>query len=132
MDYHYLLAHIFTNNLEKKMFNSENQKILFGYRYVDDVFASFRGSDADLNEFLSCIIKFHTNIKFTLEKELNSTKEIERKNEELKLFMYKKNTHTDLTIKHFSFHRLSHKLAAYHLILHTQQLFSVTTEFKRN
>lgn len=120
-----LLAEIFMDNLEKLIHfdPSINNVILFWFRYVDDIFSGFLGTERQLTQFTQKLNKLHPNIIFTHEIEQNNSIHfldltIEKINNKLDFSIFHKPTHTDLTIHNSSHHPLQHKLAAYHCYIH--------------
>ena len=94
------LAEVFLRNLENKFINIPLNplKILFYYRFVDDIFVILP-EDIDENVFLNNFINFHKNLKFTFEKEVNGTLSfldvsISKNNERLLTSWYRKPSNT--------------------------------------
>ena len=94
------LAEVFLRNLENKFINIPLNplKILFYYRFVDDIFVILP-EDIDENVVLNNFINFHKSLKFTLEKEKNGTLNfldvsISKNNEELLTSWYRKPSNT--------------------------------------
>ena len=93
--------------------------ILHWCRYVDDVFAIFRGSEADIEEFVSDINKIHSNIKFTYKTETNNSisfldLRISKVLDSLSFEIYRKYTYTDHVIPFESHHPMPQKLSDLH------------------
>ena len=65
------LANIFVGYQETKLFLNV-KKLLIYYRYVDDIFAVFENED-DCEKFFSALNSLHSSLRFTFEKELNSS-----------------------------------------------------------
>ena len=63
-------AEIFMDEFESKI---EKQplfsRFIFWYRYVDDIFACFLGTNRQLTTFFKNINELHPNITFTMERE---------------------------------------------------------------
>ena len=58
-----LFAEIFMNNLEKKIFKHPLSKhILWWYRYVDDIFYIFKGTERQIKLFLDFLNTLHPKI----------------------------------------------------------------------
>lgn len=115
-----LLADIFINNLENKLFedNQISSKIQFWNRYVDDTLVIYNDDLTDTNELLDTINELHPNITFTAEKEDNESINfldvtITREHNRLKYNIFRKATHTSHTINNYSNHPTSHKKAAF-------------------
>lgn len=93
------------DNFKKEILNPENSNnISFLYRYVEDILACFLGSDTELDEFIRFINNVQTNLKFTLGKKINNIINfldltIERKNEHLKLYVYRNPKHLPNSLK---------------------------------
>ena len=119
-----LAAEIFMDNLENEIqkdpiFN----KFIFWYRYVDDIFACFTGTERQLNNFHNRINKLHKNITFTLEKEIENSINfldltITKINNKCSFKIFHKPTHTDMVIHNTSVHPYAHKLAAFRCYIH--------------
>jgi hypothetical protein len=108
--------HILDNDYAKKF-------IRYYYRYVDDILICWIGSDQQLTEFVEKINLAHPKIKFTVEEETNRKINfldltIIRKNNKHAFNIYRKPTYTDTTIHNSSQHPTTHKLAAYHSMVH--------------
>ena len=114
-----LLADVFMNSLEEKIFKSPlATQILFWKRYVDDIFGIFKGTLEQLNNLHLYLNSLHPSIKFTLEIETNNSipfldLRITRHNNTLKFNTYRKHTTTSRLIPFNSIAPLSHKLAAF-------------------
>ena len=66
-----VLANIFISFQESKWFNEYNlNKAKFYLRYVDDILAAFVNEQDSLN-FFNFLINKHSNIKLTIEKQIN-------------------------------------------------------------
>ena len=125
------LAEVFMNHLEVHRISKLkrfNDHVVKWYRYVDDVFAIFRGSESDVVDFVSDINILHPNIKFTYELENNNSLpfldlNVIKTRKSLSFEIYRKNTTTDHIIPYDSCHPLSQKLSAFHSYFY--RLFSV-------
>jgi predicted GIY-YIG superfamily endonuclease len=121
-----LLADIYMDHFEKDLFSSKcglNKNILCWFRYVDDVFCAWTGSDRQLNLFLSHLNSINQNLKFTCEVEDNSAinfldVNIRKIDDHLEFSIFRKNSFTDQIIHSNSRHCLSQKLSAFHSMLH--------------
>ena len=121
-----LLADIFMDHLEKRIFNSYNsllKNILYWHRYVDDILCCWTGTDRQLNIFLNYLNKLEPSIKFTLEIESNNSLNfldltISKLSNKHCFQIYRKPTHTDCTINFHSSHPWPHKLAAFNSMIH--------------
>ena len=121
-----LLAELFMNNLEEKLFNSNNfllNKVLYWYRYVDDVLVAWTGTERQLHLFHKLINQLHPKIKFTVELEENGSLNfldinISKDNNKHKFKMFRKPTYTDSLIPFNSNHPWSYKLAAFQSMFH--------------
>jgi len=70
-----LLSELYMQNYEtQNIFNNEQYKpfILAYFRYVDDTFILFKGSDSQANNFVHGFSKINKNIQFTLEFQLDN------------------------------------------------------------
>ncbi|XP_044752692.1 uncharacterized protein LOC123312368 isoform X1 [Coccinella septempunctata] len=102
--------------------------ILKWYRYVDDVFAIFRGTHGQLMSFLDLLNSLHPSIKFTCELEVNDRLPfldliIERDNCSLNFDIFRKPTTTDSVIPFTSNHPYSQKFSSFHSMFH--RLFNI-------
>ena len=119
-----LLAEIFMNSLEEHV--SKNplfKQFIYWYRYVDDILTCFTGTDRQLSQFLTLLNNFHPNIKFTIEEETNRSINfldltITNQNGSHMFSIYHKPSYTDTIIPNSSCHPHSHKLAAFHSMIH--------------
>jgi hypothetical protein len=121
-----ILAEIFMDHLEEKIFNSNHQytkNIFYWFRYVDDILCCWIGTLRQLDQFLQFLNPLHDSINFTMETEvdnklhfLNLTIEIR---EHKHIFsIHRKPTNTDQVIPADSVHPWPHKLAAFHALIH--------------
>ena len=118
------LAEVFMNNLEVNHISKLNlfsDHVVHWYRFVDDVFAVFRGNESDVISFIDDVNKLHPNIDFTYELEQNNSLPFldikvsrDRDRHRLSFNIYRKDTTTDHVIPYDSYHPLSHKLSAFH------------------
>lgn len=115
------LAEIYMSRLEKDLSKNE----LFPkcwFRYVDDVFAIIKKTT--LRRFLMKLNNYHPNIKFTYEEEVDGRIPfldllvIRNANNEVEFDVYRKETSTDRYITRNSQHPESHKMAAFHSMIH--------------
>lgn len=118
-----LVADIFMNSLETSVLTQKQFPIIYWYRYVDDIICCFNGSDRQLQNFLKHLNTLHPSIKFTIETEKDQSLnfldlKISRIQNKLAFSIFRKPTYTDTTIHNSSFHPVSHKLAAYHSLVH--------------
>lgn len=119
-----LLAEIFMSDFEEKFLNTSfAENIFFWYRYVDDILVCFTGNNIDLQYTLNHLNSIHPKIKFTVEKEKESSinfldLSINRGNNEFSFNIYRKPTFTDTTIPQHSVHPISHKLSSYRSMIH--------------
>ena len=66
--------HIITSNLEYLLFfYCYWIKILYWYRYVDDILLLYNGNSRQTKQLHQHIIKIHRKLNFTLETEVNSS-----------------------------------------------------------
>jgi hypothetical protein len=121
-----LLAEIFMDNFEEKLFDSNEkliQNIVYWFRYVDDILCCWSGSDRQLDQFVRFLNTRHNSINFTMERGLNQSINfldlaIEIKENKHVFSIYRKPTYTDQVIPSDSCHPISHKLASFHCMLH--------------
>ncbi|XP_044745171.1 uncharacterized protein LOC123307034 [Coccinella septempunctata] len=98
--------------------NPFRSKVIFWYRYVDDIIIAFDGSREELLEMLNWINSLHNNIEFTFEVEEDKSLNfldltIHMTNQGLAFDIFRKLTQTDHTIDNLSCHQLGHKLSAF-------------------
>ena len=119
-----LLAEIFMDNLEQTLLTHKlNKYIQYYYRYVDDIIICWTGTQRQLTQFLYYANSIHNNINFTLEIETDNKLNfldltIERLNNRHCFSVFRKPTFTDTIINRKSHHPWSHKLAAFHSMIH--------------
>lgn len=121
-----LLAEIFMANFENKLFNSNNPlltKIIYWYRYVDDVICLFNGTSRQLYSLLNLINSVNKCIQFTMEVGENDNinfldLNISIKNSNHYFNIFRKPTYTDAVIPASSNHPISHKHAAFYNMIH--------------
>ena len=104
-----VLANIFMGFHKSKWFNEYNlNKPKFYLRYVDDILAAFDNEQDSLN-FLDFLNKRHTNIKFTIEKQIKHSIAFLDvfisgiNNQNLTFQTYHKSTYIDLLLNFKSF-----------------------------
>ena len=119
-----LLAEMFMSDFEESFLNTpQSGKILFWYRYVDDILVGFTGDKNELGHILYYLNSIHPKIKFTLETEENNSinfldLKIVKTINTLSFDIYRKPTFTDSTIPYDSLHPNTHKMAAYRSMVH--------------
>ncbi|XP_044757815.1 uncharacterized protein LOC123315969 [Coccinella septempunctata] len=117
-----LFAELFMSYFEKMLIfivnNPFKDKILFWFRYVDDILIAWIGSEEELREFHNWLNGLHLNINFTLE--LESDREINfldltirRQQNKLTFSIYRKPTQTSTKISKTSCHYMGHKMAVF-------------------
>lgn len=115
-----LMAELFMSHIESliqshPLFN----KIIFLRRYVDDIFAVFRGDEAELTPFIFMLNSLHPSLKFTSEIEIDNAipfldLKLTKFNNKIKFSIYHKPSSTDVTIPYDSNHPYSQKFAVFH------------------
>lgn len=127
-----LLADLFMDHFETNYILNNNNfkdKIIYYYRYVDDVLMLWNDSLDNAYLFLNHLNSLHNKIKFTMEIEnLNKTINfldltINNVQNKHSFQIYRKPTHTGLIINNTSQHPISHKHAAFHS--HISRLFNI-------
>lgn len=123
-----LLAEIFMAAFEDHLFKSKNQfqfckKIIYWYRYVDDVICLFDGSERQLQLFFNYLNSINKAIQFTMDisqQNIISYLDLNIKivNGKHNFSIFRKPTFTDNVIHANSQHPVNHKLAAFHSMLH--------------
>ena len=120
-----LVSEIFMNLFENNIFNSDYNLTLYieyWYKYVDDILCLWSGSLTQLNDFLAILNSQFPSIKFTIEVGGTNINFLD-----LSIYIsegkhhfniYRKPTHTDITIQGDSYCPLAHKHAAYHTMIH--------------
>lgn len=58
-------ANIFMDRLEQRLLSEAEIKLYLWFRYIDDIFMVWLGSESDLRDFLNYINAAHETIKFT-------------------------------------------------------------------
>lgn len=121
-----LLAEIFMAKFEEKLFMSNNpflNKIVYWYRYVDDVLCLFNGTTRQLHNFFKFINSIHKRIQFTMEiGEENNINfldlNINIENNVHSFNIFRKPTYSDAVIPAYSNHPINHKHASFHSMIH--------------
>lgn len=121
-----LLADIYMNNLETtKILNETNpykSKLLYWYRYVDDILCLFEGTQIEAEELHKHINSLSSQIKFS--KEIQNSQinfldiTILKERHMHKFKIYRKPTTTDIIIPSNSNHPWQHKLSTFHSMTH--------------
>ena len=71
-----ILTEIFIHNIEEKHILNNNKytnKIIYWYRYVDDILLLYKGNKRQIENFYKYINTIHPKLKFTLEIEHNNS-----------------------------------------------------------
>ena len=69
-----LFTDIFVDNLEKILEKYPIfMNVVYWYRYVDDIFVAFKGTERQIIIFLDFLNTLHPNIEFTLDVEENNS-----------------------------------------------------------
>ncbi|XP_050518098.1 uncharacterized protein LOC126892578 [Diabrotica virgifera virgifera] len=124
-----VLADLFLNNLECNIFDNHSsvhnplQKILYWFRYVDDVLAIIDGNSSDAENILVSLNNLHPAITFTLETESNNSINfldltLTRIENKLSFSVFRKPTQTDHTIPRSSNHPFQQKMASFYCYIH--------------
>jgi len=122
-----ILAELFLNHIENKYVWSDKnkylKKIIFYFRYVDDIIVLFNSNSRQLTLLNKYLNSVHSNLKFTLEEEANNRLNyldltIMKCNNSLKFKIYRKPTTTSQTINNNSHHPQNQKMAAYNSFVH--------------
>ena len=120
-----LLAELFMDNLEGKIVENSpfKDKIVYWFRYVNDIICLWKGSNRQLDNFLCYLNTLHQRIKFTMEVEQNNVLNfldlrIDHSTGFHEFSIFRKPTHTDVIIPHHSCHPISHKLAAFNSMVY--------------
>lgn len=120
-----LLSDIFMHNLEdNNIINDSNpfrNKIIYWYRYVDDIICLFNGTKEESENFLTYLNSLSMNIQFTSEN--NSTNinyldvTISNENNQHIFKIYRKPTQSDLLIPSKSNHPWKYKMAGFRAMI---------------
>ncbi|CAF3775583.1 unnamed protein product [Rotaria socialis] len=99
-----ILAHLYMNELEENIINFTGKKPCVFYRYVDDIFMIFHGTQREIELFVKFMNNIEPKIKFTLEIQKENKLPfldvmIERNNMELITYVYRKPTDTGLYLR---------------------------------
>lgn len=120
-----LLADIFMNKIEGRIFNDKDKskQVLYWHRYVDDILCVWTGTRRQLDQFLNYLNSLCSSISFTMEIGENKSLNFLDLNVDIstgvhKFGIYRKPTFTDCIIPATSRHPLTHKLAAFHAMVH--------------
>ena len=121
-----LLSEIYMQNYETN--NIINNKIYSPfikayYRYVDDTFILFRGSNRQAENLVKYLNKINKNIQFTLEIQINNKLNfldltVSIINNKFDFSIYRKPTQTDAIIPHDSNHPYSQKISFFNSIFY--------------
>ena len=100
------LANIFVGYQEVKLFSNTNKPLAY-FRYVNGTFAAFNNED-DCNNFFTHLNSLHPSLRFTQEKESNSSLPfldvlVERQNSDFVTSVYRKPTFTGQYLRWNSF-----------------------------
>ena len=60
-------ANLFMDSIERKYIYTYSKKPIVWFRFIDDVWGIFRGTELELKEFADYCNTFHNSIKFTME-----------------------------------------------------------------
>jgi hypothetical protein len=119
-----LLADVFMDDFERNLFENntiDTRNIFCWYRYVDDIFAIWTGTQRQLDCFLTTLNSLSEKIVFTCEKEkdgkLNYLDITVKKGPILEFSIFRKDTTTDQIIPLQSSHHFSQKLSSFHHML---------------
>jgi len=115
------LADIFMNHIENTLFEDENphsDKIIYWYRYVDDIIALVQSSKRQVELLHKHLNKLHPRIQFTSEVEINNALNflditITNRNNKHNFSIYRKPTQSDMVIHKSSNHPRQQKMAAF-------------------
>ncbi|XP_072152535.1 uncharacterized protein [Bemisia tabaci] len=118
-----IMADIFMDKYDHRICTSNKwaSKILCYFRYMDDIFAVWLGTDRELSIFHNEINDLHPNLRFKLEvggKTLNFLDlTIRVENRKIKFGIYRKQCFTDAIIPNNSYHPWPQKMAGFHSML---------------
>jgi hypothetical protein len=130
------LANLFMSHFETQFSTQISNFPRVFKRYVDDIFAIVSYSDNELTMFLDTLNSQFPSIKFTHERESNSTLPfldilIIRANNKLQFDIYRKPTQVDRFIDNTSFHAKQHKLAAFNSMVYRMLRYPLTQDKQR-
>lgn len=121
------MAEIFLQHIEQNKILNHNKytkKIIYWFRYVDDIIVLYNGNKRQCETFFKYINTVHQNLNFTAEYEDNNTLNfldlsiIKDQNQKHKFNIYRKPTTTDTLIHNTSNHPIQHKHAAFRSMIH--------------
>lgn len=117
-----VIANIYMEYFEEIALSSSQIQPKKWIRYVDDTFIIWNDTDAELEELLKHINSIKTSIKFKMEKEENNRLPfldvcVERENNEIRTYVYRKPTHTGKYLNFESNHAESTKIGVANTLL---------------
>jgi hypothetical protein len=116
------IANVFMTHFETEFKNKFSYFPSVFVRYVDDIFAIFDTTKYSIDQFINDLNSLYPSIKFTYELEKNNQLPfldlLLTRNVKISYDVYRKPTHTNNYIHHDSFVHDSHKLGAFHALVH--------------
>jgi hypothetical protein len=116
------IANVFMTHFETEFKNKFSYFPSVFVRYVDDIFAIFDTTKYSIDQFINDLNSLYPSIKFTYELEKNNQLAfldlLLTRNVKISYDVYRKPTHTNNYIHHDSFVHDSHKLGAFHALVH--------------
>jgi hypothetical protein len=131
-----ILAEIFLQHIERTHILNNNKyahKIIYWYRYVDDIIVLYNGNKRQCCQLLTHINKIHPKLNFTAEYEQDNRLHfldvtITKKDNRHNFNIYRKPTTTDTLIHNSSNHPTQHKHAAFRSMLHRLKCIPLSAE----
>jgi len=119
------IADIYMHYLEtEKIINTKNpfhKKIVYWFRYVDDIICLFNGNEKESNDLLEYLNSISNTIQFTKESQNESINFLDvtiyKENNEHAFKIYRKSTQTDMFIHSSSNHPWQHKMAGFRSLI---------------
>jgi len=126
-----VLCNIYLEHLENRAINSFITKPILFCRYVDDIFFVWPEGVCSIEEFHTHLNAQSTDIKFTIEKEVNGTIPfldvlVKRNNHKLETEVYRKATDSGLYLQYDSNHPKAVKNGIVNTMLHRAETHSST------
>jgi hypothetical protein len=114
----------------------ESKEIIYYKRYIDDILITFEQNKTDEKTIMSHMNNTDKHLEFKLSEEENNSinyldLSIHRNINSINLGIYRKPTHTDVTLQFSSNHPLKHKLAALNFYINRILTLPITKQAKQ-
>ena len=128
-------AILFMANLEEEMLQAHHSPPSIWYRFIDDIFMIWNGTETSLNNFLEFLNGYHQTIKFTEEHSQSGLPFLDTfvyiENNTLKTRLYRKPTDNKQYLHYRSCHPKQHKDAIpYGLLVRAKRICTEIEDFK--